>query len=96
MPSTSAASRPLVRATLVLLLVAGCGGNKKIGNAAVQQQQAGNAARSGDSIAVPAVTVDTATNRPAGVPSGQGGAGAALGVDTPITHRMGSPARTRP
>lgn len=50
----------------------------------------------GDTIAVPAGAVDTTTNRPAGVPSSTGAASKAVGVDTPITHRMGSPAVKKP
>jgi len=50
----------------------------------------------GDTIAVPPAAVDTTTNRPAGVPSSTGAANKAVGVDTPITHRMGSPAVRKP
>lgn len=50
----------------------------------------------GDTIAAPAGAVDTTTNRPAGVPSSTGAASKAVGVDTPITRRMGSPAVRKP
>ena len=50
----------------------------------------------GDTIAVPPAAVDTTTNRPAGVPSSTGASNKAVGVDTPITHRMGSPAVKKP
>lgn len=50
----------------------------------------------GDTIAVPPAAVDTTTNRPAGQPSSTGAANKAVGVDTPITHRMGSPAVKKP
>lgn len=50
----------------------------------------------GDTIAAPAGAIDTTTNRPAGVPSSTGAAGKAVGVDTPITRRMGSPAVKKP
>lgn len=50
----------------------------------------------GDTIAVPPAAVDTTTNRPPGVPSSTGAANKAVGVDTPITHRMGSPAAKKP
>lgn len=51
---------------------------------------------SGDTIAVPPAAVDTTTNRPAGRPSSTGAAGKATGIDTPLTHRMGSPAVKKP
>lgn len=50
----------------------------------------------GDTIAVPPAAIDTTTNRPAGQPSSTGAASKAVGVDTPITHRMGSPAAKKP
>jgi ABC-type amino acid transport substrate-binding protein len=50
----------------------------------------------GDTIAVPPAAIDTTTNRPAGQPSAPGAAGKAVGVDTPITRRMGSPAVKKP
>lgn len=49
----------------------------------------------GDTIAVPPAAIDTTTNRPAGV-SSTGAAGKAVGVDTPITRKMGSPAVKKP
>lgn len=50
----------------------------------------------GDTVAVPAAAVDTVNNRRAGQSSGTGATGAATGVDTPITRRMGSPSPKRP
>ena len=50
-----------------------------------------------DTIAVPAGAVDTTTNRAAGTsPQGANANGKAVGVDTPITRRMGSPAKAKP
>ena len=49
-----------------------------------------------DTIAVPPAAVDTVNNRRPGQASGTAPAGAATGVDTPITQRMGSPAPRKP
>lgn len=86
----------LAFAAPVFALQAACGGNEKIGDAAIRNAENADTARRGDTIAVPAAAIDTETNRPAGRAHRDSNPATAVGVDTPITRRIGSPAKSRP